>query len=89
MWSVGLSRYEWSKRAAHYKKGYRLAFACLFAIILATVMLVFVSGLNDQPIDQEALAKDSVPLLFLFASIAAICHFGHSWAKSKLDELDS
>jgi len=52
-------------------------------------MLVFVSGLSDQPIDQEALAKDSVPLLFLFASIAAICHFGHTWAKSKLDELDS
>ena len=52
-------------------------------------MLVFVSGLSDQPIDQEALAKDSVPLLFLFASIAGICHFGYTWAKSKLDEQDS
>lgn len=84
-----MSRYEWSKRAEHCKKGYRLAFACLFAIILATILLVFVSGLSDQPIDQEALAKDSVPLLFLFASIAGICHFGYTWAKGKLNELDS
>lgn len=81
-----MNNYEWSKRASHWRKGFRISFACGVAVTCAMVALVFIAGVSGQAIDQQALVKDFGPLIILFASISAICQLGYSWAKTKMDE---
>jgi len=71
----------WSKRAAHLMKGYKISLGCAFAIIFSMITLVFVAELSGHPLDQQGLASDFGPLIFMFVGIAAVCHLGHSLVK--------
>ncbi|WCE10193.1 hypothetical protein [Pseudomonas sp. JBR1] len=76
----------WSKRAAHLWKGYKISRGCAFAIICSMITLVFIAELSGHPLDQQGLAMDFAPLIFLFVGIAAVCHLGHSLVKPKVKQ---
>lgn len=77
---------QWSKRAAHLKKGYRISFWCAFATIFSMITLVFVAELSGHPLDQRGLAEDFAPLIVMLIGVAAVCQLGHSLVRAKLDQ---
>jgi len=69
------------------RKASRTSFICGVVVLMALMVIVILSKIGGQPVDQNAIAKAGTPLVIALAAITGLCRFFQSSVAARIRRL--